>query len=101
MGGYYVYLRKVKDFSYMRLLCIYMLGNVLYFLCIRVFYSLRFAYLFGFLLPVIFFYPLFKFEKNWKLRNVSVVVFLLLMLGVKIVKTRLQYGVSVFGGFGI
>lgn len=60
MGIYFVCVKKYRDKIYLRLLNTYILTNCVYVLVMNLSFSVRFAYLSEFLMPIVLIYPIIK-----------------------------------------
>lgn len=85
LGVYIVYIKKIKDVFYMRLLITYILASCVYIAAFNSRYSVRFAYLSEFLMPLLLVYPLLKF-KLWKYVEVKLVIIFSIIFFIKAYK---------------
>ena len=75
-GIYYIYIKKFKDPIYERLLNAYTICNILYIYVMDIQFAERFAYLSGFLMPIVLIYPLLV-KRMWSLQYLKLTVILL------------------------
>lgn len=78
---YIIHIKKLYDPFFNKLAITYILSNCIYILSFNVAFTVRFAYLSEFLMPLLITYPIFKFElfkhKELKLTFIFLFVFLL------------------------
>ena len=60
LAYFYIYVKKYKDETYLRLLNMYIILNIFYILVMDIQFAVRFSYLSGFLMPIVLVYPLIK-----------------------------------------
>lgn len=82
IGIYTVYIRKVNDDFYKRILITYILSNCIYVIAFNSSFSVRFAYISEFLMPIALVYPLLKF-KLWKYTEIKITSILILLFLIK------------------
>jgi hypothetical protein len=61
-GWYFIFKKKINDVFYRQLVGTYLLANAFWILVIQANYSNRFAYLSWFMLAIVIFYPLLKYQ---------------------------------------
>lgn len=80
--AYYIIYKKIYDEFYMRISATYILANYIYIIAFQATFTVRFAYLSEFLMPLVILYPIFKFS-NIKLKEIKIVIFMLLIFMMK------------------
>lgn len=77
IGVYTIYIKKINDKLYTRLLITFLLSNIIYLIAFKASFSVRFAYISEFLIPFLIAYPLLKY-KLWRFTEIkfSVLVFI-------------------------
>lgn len=85
LGIYIVFIRKISNELYDRLLVTYILSNCFYIIAINSVYSVRFAYVSEFLLPFLLVYPVFKF-KLWRYIEIKISIIFIFVFLIKAYK---------------
>lgn len=89
LGIYVIYIKKIKDELYLRLLITYILASCVYIAAFNSSFSVRFAYLSEFLMPLLLTYPLLKF-RLWKYVEIKLVLIISIVFLIKSVKIFLS-----------
>lgn len=82
VASYFIIKKKITDDLYFRMVMIYLMGSCLYVIFFKANFSVRFAYLSEFLMPILMTYPFIKF-KSIKYRELFLITIILLIFLVK------------------
>lgn len=81
VGIYVIYIRKISDEFYNRLLVTYILTNCIYIIAFNSVFAVRFAYMSEFLTPFLLVYPLLKYNL-WKYIEIKIcfIIFIIFLI---------------------